>query len=90
MAGHEDARSNLGTMEAQSKNMGQAVKHWTVAASAGEYNAMKNLIVAFNQGLTSRATIGATLIAYNKSCAEMRSDARDSVIRLHIIIIGSR
>jgi len=90
MAGHEVARSNLGTMEAQSGNMGQAEKHWTIAASAGEYKAMKNLLIAINQGLTSRATIDATLIAYNKSCAEMRSDARDSAIRLHIIIIGSR
>ena len=90
MAGYESARYNLGCMEAQSGNMGRAVTHWMIAASGGNYKAMQNLLIAFNQGLTSRATIDATLIAYNKSCAEMRSDARDSVIRLHIIIIGSR
>ena len=78
MAGHEDARSNLGTMEAQSGNMGQAVKHWVIAASAGEFNATKNMLIVFNQGLTSRATIYATLTAYNNSCAEMRSEARDA------------
>ena len=41
MAGHEGARYNLGTMEeAQSGNMGRAVKHWIIAASAGSYLAM--------------------------------------------------
>ena len=64
MAGHEGARCNLGCME-------QAVKHWTIAASAGDYNAMRDLLIAFNQGLTSRNAIDATLIVYNKSCAEM-------------------
>jgi TPR repeat protein len=90
MAGHEDARSNLGTMEAQSGNMGRAVKHWVIAASAGEYNAMKNLLIAFNQGSTSRTTIDSSLRAYNKSCIEMRSEARDAAICLHRDNIGAR
>jgi hypothetical protein len=66
--------------------MGRAEKHWIIAASAGEYNAMHNLLIAFNQGLTSRATIDATLTAYNNSCVEMRSDARDASIRSMMII----
>jgi hypothetical protein len=45
---------------------------------------MKNLLIAFNQGLTGRATIDATLIAYNNSCVEMRSEARDSAIHLFL------
>ena len=89
MTGHENARCNLGTMEAQSGNMGQAVKHWTIAASAGDCNAMQCLLIAFSQGLTSRATIDATLTAYNTSCAEMRSEERDSAIRLEIASIGA-
>jgi TPR repeat protein len=90
MAGHEVARNNLGSMEAQSGNMGQAVKHWTIAASAGHCGAMHNLLVTFNQGLTSRATIDATLTAYNNSCVEMRSEARDAAIRVFIASIGAR
>jgi TPR repeat protein len=90
MAGHEIARYNLGCMEAQSGNMERAVKHWKIAASAGEYNAMHNLLGAFNQGLTSRATIDATLTAYNNSCVEMRSEARDAAIRVFIASIGAR
>ena len=80
MAGDEQARLNLGTMEAQSGNIGPAVKHWTIAASCGNYKAMQNLLIAFNQGSTSRATIDSTLTAYNTSCVEMRSEARDAYI----------
>jgi TPR repeat protein len=87
MAGHEDARYNLGAMELQSGNVERAVKHWTIAASAGEYNAMHNLLGA---GVFSRATIDSTLIAYNNSCAEMRSDARDDAFRVFIASIGAR
>jgi hypothetical protein len=37
----QDAK--VGTMEAQSGNMGRAVKHWMIAASAGQYHAMGEL-----------------------------------------------
>jgi TPR repeat protein len=82
MAGDEVARNNLGTMEARSGNMERAVKHWMIAASAGEYNSMYNLIIAFKQGLVNRETIDSTLAAYNNSCAEMRSEARDACIQI--------
>ena len=84
MAGHEIARSNLGYMEAQSGNMERAVKHWTIAASAGSYHAMHNLLVEFEDGIISRDTIDSTLTAYNNSCAEMRSEARDAAIHADI------
>ena len=90
MAGEEVARYNLGNMELQSGNVERAVKHWTIAASAGNYLAMDNLLVAFNHGSTSRATIDSTLTAYNTSCAEMRSEARDAAIRAYIASIGAR
>jgi len=78
MAGHEGARLNLGTMEAQSGNIERAVKH-----RVGEYDAMHTLTKNFEQGWVSRDTIDSTLTAYNSSCAEMRSEARDAVIRIH-------
>jgi TPR repeat protein len=89
MAGHEMARNTFGTMEAQSGNMGQAVKHWTIAASAGEYNAMHNLLGALKRGVVSRELIHSTLSAYNNSCAEMRSEARDAFIQLSIVRNGA-
>jgi TPR repeat protein len=84
MAGHEIARCNLGTTEAQSGNMERAVKHWIIAASAGCYNAMNNMLVAFYEGLVSRDEIDSTLTAYNNSYAEMRSEARDAFIQFTI------
>jgi TPR repeat protein len=78
MAGDEVARSILGTMEAQFRNMERAVKHWMIAASAGSYDAMDNLLIAFNKGLVSRNAMDSTLAAYNNACGEMRSEARDA------------
>jgi TPR repeat protein len=82
MTGHEGARCNLGTMEARSGNMERAVKHWMIAASAGEYIAMRNMLVAFNHGLVSRNAIDSTLTFYNTSCVDMRSEARDVCIQI--------
>jgi TPR repeat protein len=82
MAGGEVARSNLGIMEGKSGNMERAVKHLRIAASAGHYHAMRALLVAFRRGHISRETIDSTLTAYNNSCFEMRSDARDAYIRM--------
>jgi TPR repeat protein len=80
MAGHEGARHNLGTMEYKSGNMDRAVKHWMISASAGHWQAMNSLQIEFKQGLVSRDAIDSTLTAYNNSCVEMRSEARDAWI----------
>jgi tetratricopeptide (TPR) repeat protein len=90
MAGHDAARYNIGCMEYKLGNKERAVKHWTIAASAGNDQAINNLIFAFNQGLINRDTIDSTLTAYNKSCTEMRSDARDGAIRLYAARISAR
>jgi TPR repeat protein len=82
IAGHEVARYTLGCMEVMSRNMERAVKHWTIAASAGCFRAMDSLIKFFKRGLVSRESIDSTLAAYNSSCAEMRSEARDAAIQL--------
>jgi len=84
MAGYEMARYNLGGMELRSRNMERAVKHWTIAASSGCFKSMHNLQVALKNGHVSTESIHSTLTAYNNSCAEMRSEARDSYIRLKI------
>jgi hypothetical protein len=84
MAGHEGARYILGCLDAQSGNIERAVKHLTIAASAGSYLAMQSLISSFEQGTVSRESIDSTLIAYNNSCAEMKSEARDACIQFEI------
>jgi TPR repeat protein len=76
MAGNEVARFNLGCTEKQSGNLERAVKHCMIAASSGHHTSMHNLRTLLQQGLISRDTMDLTLTAYNKSCAEMRSEAR--------------
>jgi hypothetical protein len=88
LAGHEGARRQLGVVEYSSgiaersmKHMTIALKHWIIAASAGSYHAMYHLITTFfKSGFVSRESIDSTLTAYNNSCAEMRSEARDACI----------
>ena len=72
MAGDEVSRYNLGYMEYHSGNSQRAVKHWTIAASAGYHTAMVNLIVAFRRGHISRETIDSTLAAYNNVWREKK------------------
>ncbi len=81
MAGHKLARFILGCIEGKSGNVERAVEHFTIASSAGSYHAMNNMLVAFNHGSVSRDTMDSTLAAYNNSCVEMRSEARDAYIR---------
>jgi hypothetical protein len=49
--------------------------------STGCFRAMHNLRESFEEGYVSRESIDTTLAAYNSSCVEMRSKARDSYIR---------
>jgi tetratricopeptide (TPR) repeat protein len=81
MAGDVAARNKLGNMEEESGNMKRAFKHWIIAASAGNFHAMNTLRVSFKEGAISKESINSTLTAYNNSCAEMRSEARDAFIR---------
>jgi hypothetical protein len=81
MAGHELARFNLGLLEGKVGNVDRGFKHLRIAASAGHFAAMHTLITFVEKGLVSRESIDSTLEAYNNSCVEMRSEARDNYIR---------
>jgi TPR repeat protein len=89
MAGDEEARTNIGLMEDDSGNIERAVKHWTIAASSGCFKSMHNLLVSFEEGAVSRESINTALTAYNNSCAKMRSEARDAIIRFKLFEIRS-
>jgi len=87
MVGHEMARYDLGAIEYNAGNRDRAVKHFMIAASAGCYRAMHQLTVFYEKGYVSRESIDSSLTAYNNSCAEMRSKARDAAIRIELNII---
>jgi hypothetical protein len=42
------------SIEGNSGNMEQAVKHWTITATGGQYNAMHHLITVFKQCIVMR------------------------------------
>jgi hypothetical protein len=52
-------------MECESGNMEQAIKHWTIAASAEQYCDMHHLRTFFEQGVVRRGSIDSILSAYN-------------------------
>jgi TPR repeat protein len=54
MAGHEVTRCIVGYMEYESGNMERALKHWTIAASAGYHTAMYALRFFYERGHFSR------------------------------------
>jgi TPR repeat protein len=82
MLGDEVARYSTGAMELMAGNMERAINHYKIAASSGHFHAMHELITCFGQGHVSRESIESTLTAYNNSCFEMRSGARDAYIRM--------
>jgi TPR repeat protein len=92
MAGNEVARYNLGCMEAKAGNKKHAMKHFTIAASSGCFKSMNISIMSFKQGqgLVCRDEIDSTLTAYNNSCVEMRSEARDAYICYYIDFNSAR
>jgi hypothetical protein len=62
-------------------------EQWTELLSIGQllhqlggYTAMDAMQTFFKKGLVSSDLTDSTLIAYNNSCAEMRSEARDADI----------
>jgi TPR repeat protein len=90
MAGHEVARYLLGTIEEAFGNMERAVKHWIIASSAGSHHALWHLQQVFEKGLVSRDAMDSILTAYNNSCVEMRSEARDKRISYELTHIENR
>jgi hypothetical protein len=63
MAGHEVASVNLGNMEFELVKIERILKHFRIAASTGDYNAMHNLQKSLEQGLVSRDAMDSTLTA---------------------------
>jgi hypothetical protein len=72
-------RSGMVTMEANSGNMERAIKHWKIAASAGCFCTMYHLIHSSKKVLSAE-NHNSILPAYNNSCAEMRSESRETYL----------
>lgn len=77
MAGSNEARCNRGVLEANGGNMSCAIKHWMIAATAGDDTSMKKMDKYLKSWHVTKEEYEMTLHAYIVSVEEMRSGNRD-------------
>ena len=78
--GDVKARFFLGFIEAQNDNIDLAIRHWKLAAAAGDELSMKNLWQCFHQGTLEKAELVEALRAHKEACDAMNSVERESVV----------
>jgi len=75
--GSIDARYNLGTNEYERDNYDDALRHFKLAAEAGDEGAVKPLWMYFSKGKLSKADLENTLRAHKDAIDEMNSEDRE-------------
>ena len=79
MSGDVCARHRLGVIEGQAGNDQRAMKHFTIAARAGDSKCLENVKKGFIAGLVTKNEYESTLRAYHESQMEMKSEAREKI-----------
>jgi len=77
MKGCVTARHNLGCSEGAAGNERRAMKHFMIAARAGEKSSLNMVKKGYIEGLVTKDEYANTLRAYQKIQDEMKSDERD-------------
>ena len=75
--GNVGARTNLAFIENKDGNIDLAIRHWKLAAAAGDTISTKNLWKCFQQGLLEKAELEETLRAHKEACDAMNSVERE-------------
>mmetsp|Transcript_24358 Transcript_24358/g.52525 ORF Transcript_24358/g.52525 Transcript_24358/m.52525 type:complete len:94 (-) Transcript_24358:85-366(-) len=81
MGGHETARHDLGMLEKKLGKMNRAMKHFMIAASAGNDESLKMIGEGYKGGHVTKDEYEKTLHAYKDSEDEMKSDQRIKAAR---------
>ena len=71
------SRTTLGALFADEGNIDLAIKHFHLAAAAGDNNAMKGLWDCFNKGKLSKPDLEKALRSHKEACDEMKSEERE-------------
>ena len=79
--GHVHAHHNLGNKEGRNGNHVATMRHFRLAAAGGFRGSMENLIECFELGLLHHGDLAATLQAYYRTRAEMKSEDRELYIK---------
>jgi hypothetical protein len=78
IAGHPQARHNLGYYEEENGNMERAVKHFIIAANLGYDYSMKELWKHYSGGTITKENLDATLRTHQAAIDAMKSSDRDT------------
>ena len=76
IGGHEEARYNLGIIEAQNGNMEKARAHFLISARSGVGDALKKVGQGYKAGHVTKDEYASALRAHQLSLDEMKSEQR--------------
>lgn len=76
MGGNVLARHNVGALEGQAGNIDRALKHFAIAAKAGDVEALDMIKYGFMDGDVTKDEYANILRAYHERHKEMNSDSR--------------
>ena len=83
MGGIVDARHNLGNGEARAGNMDRAVKHWMIAAGAGDDGSLETIRENyFLRGHATKDDFEKALHSHKEATDEMKSEQRETYAAL--------
>ena len=77
MNGDAEARFALGLLGGKASNLHRAMKHFILAARAGDKDSLDNVKAGFEHGYVTKDEYVNTLYAYQQLNDEMKSDDRD-------------
>ena len=78
IAGHADARYNLGSIEWKNGNKERAVKHFIISAAQGHDESIKALTKLFKAGLVTKDVFAAALRAHHAAVDATKSPLREA------------
>ena len=77
MRGHASSRNELGIFEAEVGNIDRALKHYMIAATGGDFNAMKNIKALYMAGDATKTDFERALRSYQSYLDDIKSTQRD-------------
>ena len=84
MNGSVVARHNLGRMEGRAGNVHRSMKHFVLAARAGDKDSLGEVKEGYMHGIVTKVEYANTLHAYQKNQDEMKSDDRDKATSMGV------
>jgi TPR repeat protein len=77
IAGHPEARHNLGCSEVKNGRFERAKKHWIIAASLGHDESLRKLRILYAEGHATKEDYADALRAYQTAVEAARSAERE-------------